>query len=303
MIRRLFVLGSILASAALLLPGSVRAQSPKIPAKSLIRVAHPGALSMLGMAMPTTFPNTYASTPTMSLNPNVGSKGTLTISYQFTGTTQSSPMCNQGAQHHPKVTVQILKNGATMSQSTASGYNVAPCVQMNQTIAVSFDLGSDQCSLSMLVDGTCTLAEQDDDVLCSVSGQFAFFIKQWELEGATTVSQVVDGSGPYFLEPYCAPSSDPPDWFGPFASDDYGTGYWVATELMQRWQLRGLSFYGVKWTPVLPVGPAGEWTAGSSRPICTMADHGCSFVDQTCTAKLMPMPNIRGDEVWKRENV
>ena len=102
----------------------------------LIRVANPGALSMPGMAMPTTFPNNYASTITATYDPSVGSQGTIYLSYNFTGTTSSgnTAMCNSGAQHIAKIGIQVVNAGVNKSFHYAQGTGVPPCVELNQTL-------------------------------------------------------------------------------------------------------------------------------------------------------------------------
>lgn len=288
---------------ALFVCPQVWAQSPKLPAKALVRVANPGALMMPGMAMPTTFPNTYASDVTMSFNPNAGSNGTIQANWQFTGTTQTSPMCGSSARHYGKVGVWLYNTAHnTRSWHYVDGASspVAPCVQMNQTLSLWLDIGTDLCTFDLFMDGTCYLYEQDDEVYCTVAGDFAFLLKKFEMEGATTVDQVVGIYAPWLLTEYCAPSSSPADWRGPVGADSFGSGYWVSTGWMQRSQLISLSFYGVPWRLISKIGPSGQWAPGP-KPICTNYDHGCDFVSQTCTAKAMPK-EIHNEDIWKRRD-
>ena len=166
-----------------------------------------------------TFPNTYAVSKTMSYDPTIGSAGTLTINYQFTGTTSPGPMCNTPATHTPKVTTTLSVKGSNgqyteTAQQFRQGTGVAPCVQMNQTLSMSFDLGSDQCTMDDLLVGSCLLSEEQD-VYCSVAAGFYVYITQSDTEVAITYSQNTHHPAPpngVYVVDWATPESTPCDY-------------------------------------------------------------------------------------------
>lgn len=266
----------------LLAASSARAQEPSNIVKSLFRVVSPGALSMPGMAMPSIFPNTYDSTITTSFDQNAGSQGTLYLNYTFTGTTESSPMCNYPAKHYPRISLVVFNNGTLKSTHYAAGYQINPCAEMNQTLTVALDLGLDNCDIAMLVDGECTMSEQEDGVFCTyMVADFATIFKKFQYESATSETQTVRAGLPFPQAPWCGDTSDPPDFFIKTSATN-PTGYFVATATLIRWQRFGSTFKGVPWGKLIPIGLATAVQAGP-KPVCTQYDKGCRWGAMFCT--------------------
>lgn len=272
---------------------NVRAQIRPIQlGKALVRTANPGALSMPGMpgmpGMPTvTFPNTYNSVvSSYSYDPNAGQggQGTIYISWNFTGTTQPSPMQSQNTQHTPQVRVNVLYNGVVKSSHYVAGLGVSPTAQMNQTLTLGFDIGTDACDLTLFMDGTCEFAEQNDQVYCNIAGAFVFLIKKFQFEYATAETQTIQNVWPFKQEPWCVPPSDPPDWYLHNGAVFGTTGFRVASAWLVRSQILGLSFKYEKWYQLQEFGLPMDVDPGP-KVVCTQNDQGCVWGATSCTGQ------------------
>lgn len=278
--KRLFAVAVLAGLAA----SQAGAQSLKI---NLIRVANPGALSMPGMpGMPSTFPNTYTNTTSFSFDPNHGSEGTLYVNWNFTGTTGSSPMLyNTTAKHYPTINVEVINNGTGKSVHYAQGGQVAPSAQMNQTLTIAFDIGADQCTLDLFIDGTCLLYEEQDGVTCTVAGAFVFLIRKFQFEYAHSRTQNIGTAYPFPQETWCDPPSDPPDWWLRNALVQPPTGFLDSAAELVRSQFIGLAFTGQPWFQLQPFGFPQDVPAGSPKVICTQNDKGCVWGATSCTGQ------------------
>lgn len=246
--------------------------------KSLIRAANPGALSMPGMpGMPTTFPNNYNSViSSMSYDPNVGSAGTLYATWNFTGTTLPNPMCSSGAHHFPALQVIVRKSGVNKSVHDVSGSYVAPCVQMNQNLTIAFDLGSDQCQLSLFIDGTCALYEQEDSVTCTIAGEFVFLLKNTQFEYAALQLLGTYPNPPAPGQNLTVNCLNVPDWQEHVPTWTYAPNFghdFYADSVQYRTAPVFQSFKGQSWHYITQYGPIIDAPAPGSQP-CDNYDLG-----------------------------
>lgn len=226
-----------------------------------------------------TYPNNYAVARTASFNPSVGTAGTITLSFQFSGSLNpqnynDAQMCSSPAKHYPVALAKLWKNGALMSTSNPSGGQVGPCTNMVQTLLTSFDLAGSGCSLDLILSTTCTITEQSE-IWCTGLGApivlFQLNALDWENAIVYTREAVGTGGPPYAETEDCTPASTPADWHGPYYAPD--TQHYRDVALIYRTYPYGGSPKGQPWNPV-PVYDHGAEVTTISPGVCTVKDKG-----------------------------